>query len=113
MVEVAGLQIELRLNRDGQPRAYLAGTRVRVQDIYVMSEVHGQTPDEIVRSLPHLSLAQVHAALAYFFQHTGEILQELREDEDMVQQFRAMTGPGPVERKLQQSTDANRDSVSP
>jgi uncharacterized protein (DUF433 family) len=41
-------QIELRPNRSGQSRAYIAGTRVRVQDIYAMAELQGQSPDEIV-----------------------------------------------------------------
>ena len=60
--------IEIRPNQDGQPRAHLAGTRVRVQDIYFDSEVHGMSPDRIAAGYPHLSLAQVHAALAYYFE---------------------------------------------
>ena len=46
--------IEIRKDRAGQDRAYIAGTRVRVQDIYVDSEVLGKSPDEIVAALPHL-----------------------------------------------------------
>ena len=93
--------IELRDNRDGQPRAFIAGTRVRVQDVYVDSEIHGKSPDEIVASLPHLSLAQVHAALSYYFDHRQDILDEVREDERLVAEARAAIGPGPLERKLQ------------
>ena len=50
------IAIELRPNRSGQQRAYIAGTRVRVQDIYALAEVQGRSPDEIVEALPHLSL---------------------------------------------------------
>ena len=33
----------------------------------------GLTPEEITREIPHLSLAQVHAALAYYHANRGEI----------------------------------------
>jgi len=92
--------IELRPNRSGQPRAFIAGTRVRVQDIYGLSELQGKTPDEIVAALPHLTLFQVHTALAYYFQHRDEILQELREDDDFAAAMRAKLGPGPLAAKL-------------
>ena len=104
--------IEIRRNRDGQPRAYIAGTRVRVQDIYVDSEVHGKSPDDIVASLPHLTLAQVHAALSYYFDNREAILEEIRQDGEFVAQMKAKTGPGPLERRLK-GTDGHGDSISP
>jgi len=100
MQPVVTQYIELRNNRDGQPRAFIAGTRIRVQDIYAQSEVHGRTPDEIAAACPQLSLAQIHAALAYYFEHRDEIITELRQDEAFVSLMKARTGPGPLERKL-------------
>jgi uncharacterized protein (DUF433 family) len=102
--------IEIRQNRDGQDRAFIVGTRVRVQDIYVDSEVHGKSPEEIVADLPHLSLAQVHAALSYYFDHRDEILHELREDEAFVALMKRQTGPGPLELKLRDA--GTGDAVS-
>jgi uncharacterized protein (DUF433 family) len=104
-------QIELRPNRSGQLRAYIAGTRVRVQDIYAMAELQGQSPDEIVCSLPHLTLAQVYAALAYYFGHREAILNEMRQDEEFVRRFREMTGPGPLESKINRAA-GNGDPLS-
>jgi uncharacterized protein (DUF433 family) len=92
--------IEVRQNRAGQERAYIAGTRTRVQDIYALAEIQGLTPDQIVEQLPHLTLGQVHAALSYYFDHRNQILNELREDEEFVQVMRAKTGPGPLEERL-------------
>ena len=92
--------IEIRKNRAGQDRAFIAGTRVRVQDIYVDAEIFGKSPDEIVASLPHLTLAQVHAALAYYFDHRAQILDELRQDQQFVALMKERTGPGPLEKKL-------------
>jgi uncharacterized protein (DUF433 family) len=103
--------IEIRKNRDDQPRAFVQGTRIRVLDIYVLSEVQGKTPDEIVAAFPHLTLAQVHAALAYYFDNMDAIGDEMRHDEDFVLRMRAHTGPGPLEAKLK-NMGAAGDSVS-
>jgi uncharacterized protein (DUF433 family) len=102
--------IEIRQNLDGQDRAFIVGTRIRVQDIYVDSEVHGKSPEEIIADLPQLSLAQVHAALSYYFDHRDEILHELREDEQFVALMKQRTGPGPLERKLRDESAG--DAVS-
>jgi uncharacterized protein (DUF433 family) len=102
--------IEIRKNRSGQERAYIVGTRVRVQDIYIDSEVVGKSPEQIVTALPHLTLAQVHAALAYYFDHREEILREMREDEQFVSLMKEQTGPGPLELKLRES--GIRDEIS-
>ena len=95
--------IEIRKNAADQDRAFIARTRVRVQDIYVDSEVLGKSPEQIIAALPHLTLAQVHAALAYYFDHREEILDELRQDEQFAVMMKERTGPGPLETKLRNS----------
>lgn len=92
--------IELRSNRSGSFRAFIAGTRVRVQDIYALAEIQGRTADQIVAALPELTLGQVHAALSYYFDHRQEILDEIHQDEALVAKVRKATGPGPLEVKL-------------
>jgi uncharacterized protein (DUF433 family) len=62
----------------------IAGTRIRVQDIYVWHELQGKTPDEIVSDFPQLSLADVHAALAYYWDNREEIQRQMREAESFV-----------------------------
>ena len=111
MEQTLGHYVETRPNRSGQVRAYLVGTRVRVQDVASLAERQGLSADEIVRSLPHLTLAQVHAALAYYFDHREAIVEELRQDAEFIREYRALIGPGPLEQRLG-SMDAKRDSVS-
>jgi uncharacterized protein (DUF433 family) len=98
MIQTVATHIELRPNRDGQPRAFIAGTRVRVQDIYAQAKIHGRTAEEIVEGLPHLTLGQVHAALSYLHDHRGEILHEMREDQAFVDELRSKSGPSLLER---------------
>lgn len=104
MSQVVATHIELRSNYAGQPRAYIIGTRIQVQDVSCMAERQGYTPDQIVAALPHLSLAQVHAALSYYFDHRDSILQELREDDEFVRELRASMPPGPLEERLKGKT---------
>lgn len=86
----------------GRPR--VAGTRIRVQDVYVWHELQGRSPDDIVASFPSLTLGDVHAALAYYFDHRDEIASHIRADADFVQQLRSEIGPGPLEVKLRGSS---------
>jgi uncharacterized protein (DUF433 family) len=59
----------------------VAGTRIRVQDIYVWHEIEGQTPDEIVSRHRQLTLGDVHAALAYYWDHRAEIQKQIKAAE--------------------------------
>lgn len=67
----------------------IAGTRIRVQDIYVWHELRGKSPEEIVADFPQLSLGQVHAALAYFHDHRDAILAAVAEEKAWAEQMKA------------------------
>jgi uncharacterized protein (DUF433 family) len=82
----------------GKPR--IAGHRIRVQDIVVWHERLGQTPEEIVTRFPQLTLGDVHAALAYYFDHREEICRDLREDEEAGAALQTQIGPGPLARRV-------------
>jgi uncharacterized protein (DUF433 family) len=69
-------------------KARVAGHRVRVQDIVIWHEHKGMTPDEIVSHIPTITLADVHAALAYYFDHIEEIQAEIRADHTYAEEFR-------------------------
>lgn len=66
----------------------LKGTRIRVLDIGIEFEYQDLSPDEIVRAHPHLSLAQVHAALSYFYEHIVEMREKMRQDEAYIEQLK-------------------------
>jgi uncharacterized protein (DUF433 family) len=83
MEPIASNYIESRADRCGG-RPCIAGTRIRVQDIACDHEVHGLTPEQIAREYPQLTLAQVHAALSYYFDHRGEIQRQISGDAQFV-----------------------------
>ncbi len=94
MIQKVATHIGIRENRAGQPRTFVEGTRIRVQDIYAQSEIFGKTPAQIAECFIDLSLAQVHAALSYLSDHREQIVAEFREDEAFANQFKAGNGPG-------------------
>jgi uncharacterized protein (DUF433 family) len=70
----------------GKPR--VAGHRIRVMDIIVCYEQHGMTPADIVCFYPSLTLAEVHAALDYYFDHRHDVQQAIREEAQYVERVR-------------------------
>ncbi len=69
----------------GKPR--IAGHRITVQNIIIRHERMGKSADEICAEYD-LTLADVYAALAYYFDHRDEIDQSLEESEAFVEALR-------------------------
>ena len=57
------------------------------------------TPDEIVSHIPSITLADVHSALAYHFDHVQEIQDELRADRAYADEF-FRNNPSVLDEKL-------------
>jgi len=93
----------------GRPR--IAGHRIRVQDVAVWHEQMGLSADEIVSRYPQITLGDVHAALAYYYDHRGEIRQNMEEDDALAAALKAKT-PSRLLEKLTGS-DAGADPLSP
>lgn len=60
-----------------------------MQDIVSDHERHGLSPEQIVREYPQLSLAQVHAALAYYYDHRDVVREHLRTDDEFARESEA------------------------
>ncbi len=57
-------------------------TGIRVINVACAYEHNGYSPDEIVEFYPDLSLADVHAALAYYYDHVEEFRDAMSEGRD-------------------------------
>jgi len=82
-------------------KACIAGHRVRVLDIVVWHAHQGMSPDEIVSHVPTITLADVHAALAYYFDHIEEVQQEMRAERASAEEIRRVY-PSLIEARLRQ-----------
>lgn len=63
-------------------RPVIKGSRFPVSSI-VQDYRHGLSVEEILREFPHLSPAEVHDALSYYYDHRAEIDQEIAELTDL------------------------------
>lgn len=80
----------------GKPR--IAGHRITVQNIVVWHERMGMSADEIATDYG-LTLADVYAALAYYYDHREEIDASIRADEAFVAELRKRT-PSKLKEKI-------------
>lgn len=72
-------------------KARIAGHRIRVQDIVVWHESMGMSPDDIVAQYPQLTLADIHAALAYYFDHVEEIREQMESGRGFAEELESKT----------------------
>lgn len=80
----------------GKPR--ISGRRITVQNIVIWHERMGKSVDEVAAEYD-LTLADVYAALAYYFDHRDEIDKSIREGESFAEELRRNT-PSKLARKL-------------
>lgn len=95
----------------GRPR--IAGSRITVKQVVIMHERQRMTPEQIVSEHPHLTLADIHAALAYYHDHRESINAEIQADKQWYEQMKA-TAPSMVREKLEaRKADAQNDPIPP
>ncbi len=95
--------------RGGKPR--IDGHRITVSDVAIWHERNGMSPDEIVTEYPALTLSDVYAALAYYFDHRDEVDREIREGAEFAEKFRA-GAPSVFEELQARNAHAEDDSFS-
>src|SRR5688500_19827836 len=76
----------------------ITGRRIAVQDIAIWHERLGHSADQIATEY-NLSLAEIHAALAYYFDHREEIDSSIAHGDAFVEALRRST-PSKVQAKL-------------
>lgn len=63
--------------------------RIRVSQIVVSYQTCGNSVEETVRQFPHLTPAEVHAAMLYYLDHQEEIDRELEQEELEFEEWKA------------------------
>lgn len=96
MTAIFATQIEL----DGQGVAWIGGTRVKVVEVVLDKIAYGWSPEEIHFQHPHLSLAQIHGALTYYYEHQSELDARIRQGLDETDKLAAEVSDAEFRRKL-------------
>jgi uncharacterized protein (DUF433 family) len=85
-------------------KACIAGHRIRVMDVVIWQEDLSMSPDEIVAAYPEITLSDVHAALAYYFDNVEEIRNDIRRNDALANQLRTQF-PSKLKEKLLHGVD--------
>lgn len=86
---------------DEQGRAWIAGTPYKVLDVAVDHVVHGFSPSEIqYQHYNELTPAQIHSALAYYYDHRAEMDESIRRGVVAAEKARSASGESPAVKRL-------------
>ena len=83
-IDIGTLIVRTAEMRGGRPR--VAGTGVTVRRIVGWYKL-GLSPEEITSEIPHLTLAQVYAALAYYHANREEVEADITAEEVEVERL--------------------------
>lgn len=84
--------------RGGKP--HIVDTRMTVDDIVLMHLRLGQSLEEIAGKY-QLPLAAVYSAMAYYYDHRGEVDRRIAEDMAFAEAFQR-NNPSPLQEKLRE-----------
>ena len=87
----------------GKP--HIAGRRITVQNIAVLSVLHHWSPEQIVSELD-LTPGEVYAALSYYYDNRDEIDQSIRESDEQAE--KAGTSIEQLRQRIEDKTDLSR-----
>jgi uncharacterized protein (DUF433 family) len=86
---------------DDKGVAWLTGTRIKVIEVALDHLAHGWSPEEIFfQHYGQLSMAQIHAALSFYYTHQSEFDAEIAKNSDEVGRLRAEAGESPGRKRL-------------
>jgi uncharacterized protein (DUF433 family) len=96
-MEIVADPVPMAIDEDGMVR--IAGTRITLDTIVGIYR-RGDTPEEIHDGFPSLSLADIHAVIAYYLRHRemvdAYIAENYRLAEEALREYEAKFGPMPT-----------------
>ena len=95
----------IELTPEGVP--ILTGTQTKVIEIVLDRLAHHWDADEIKRQHPHLSLAQIHAALAYYYDHQYELDRDIQERLQRAERIQTELGQSTIQLKLKRLDESS------
>jgi uncharacterized protein (DUF433 family) len=87
---------------DNRGEAWIDDANTKVIEVALDMIAHGWSPEEIHFQHPHLSLAQIHAALGHYYDHKAEMDAQIQRSVGNVEKLRAQAGESPVRKRLRE-----------
>ncbi len=83
----------IAIDEDGIP--YILGTTMKVIELIKLKFAYGWSPEELLFQHPYLTLGQIHAALAYYWDHTEELEKDIEARSQRIKKLKKMTPDSP------------------
>ena len=83
---------------------HIAGTTMKVIELVGAQTAYGWSPEELHFQFPHLSLGQIHSALAYYWDHQDELDQDIAHRSAAVERQRRDAAGAPLRARLRTLT---------
>lgn len=93
-----GLSTQIEIDARGV--AWIAGANTKVKEIVLDKLAYGWSPEEIHFQHRHLSMAQIHAALAYYYENQDQLDEEIRRDIEDVDRIASESPASALRSKL-------------
>ena len=89
-----------QIETDEKGVAWIAGANTKVIEVVLDKLAYGWSPEETHFQHPHLSLAQIHAALAYYYEHQEQLDSEIARRRQEAETMAADSVDSSLRRKL-------------
>jgi uncharacterized protein (DUF433 family) len=86
--------------RDDHAVAWIDDTNVKVIEVVLDHLAYGWSAEAIHEQHPHLSLAQIHASLGFYYDHAAEFDAEIERQTQRVAGMQAANGVSPLQARL-------------
>jgi uncharacterized protein (DUF433 family) len=80
--------------------AIIANTGTKVTQLVAEVMAYGWSAEELRLQHPHLSMGQIHSALAYYWDHQSKIHQQIESDLLYADELRCRLGEPPLVARL-------------
>jgi uncharacterized protein (DUF433 family) len=92
--------VAAHIRLDENEVAWIDDTRIKVIEVAIDKIANGSSPEEMHFQYPHLSLAQIHAALTYYYDHQQEFDAQMARQLQEVSELRAKAGDTALHARL-------------
>ncbi len=88
------------IHLDDHGVAWIDNTNTKVIEVALDMIAHGWSPEEIHFQHRHLSLAQIHSALGYYYDHKAELDDQIGLTNSKIEHLRTQAGISPLRQRL-------------
>lgn len=85
---------------DDRKVPFIEGTTMKVIEVVMAQRAYGWTPEEIHINHRYLSMSQIYAALAYYWENKSELDRAILEDLQLAERMRQEAGESPFVARL-------------